>query len=911
MTEINKIKEDFNIVDVIGRQQELKKTGSNYKGICPFHGDNEPSLIVSEKKQKFSCFACGTYGDMIDYFTHQGEDIPNALKIITNDQEIKLTPEQKKTAKKKIENNTWKHILSAQTSCLDFSHYIHGQPNKVWIYKSKSGGINGYVCRFDLSNGSKEVLPMVYAENNGVQKWRYMGMQKPRPLYAEDLIVNNPDAQIIVVEGEKTADAVQEQFSPDKFVVTTWCGGANGLNHTDFALLDGRDIILWPDNDLKSKHKNGDIKKWYEQPGMQAMLSIGDKINTEFNIKIIPLIESLPHKWDAADKDWKSKEMYIFLKENLTDFNVLFAKYLQEKESNNIIKSKELEAPKEEKKEDDIRTKIQENSFFRYLGYTKEEGKLKYSFYSFLSKTVIELSPSSINSANLKMLAPSNYWEKNYPGNKSKIDTSAAQEALMQTSHKYVGPYKDDNIRGRGAWIDENEIVIHNGDSLIVNNSRINLEDFQSKYVYEIGMNLGFKVSDKKLDKTERNQLLESLKFIQWERNINAYFLAGWCVIAPFCGLLDWRPHVWITGPSGTGKSWVMDNVMKRLLGKSAVIVQGNTTEAGLRGVMQSDAIPILFDESEVESQQDRERVQNVIKLARSASYKDGGVIMKGSQSGESKTYQAKSCFGMSSISVELQQRADISRFTVLGLNKFEDTQNKKSWNDFVLKWDKIIDRDYVERLQSRTIRLLPVIIKNAKTFSNAAIDIVGNKRIGDQIGTMIAGAYSLYNSSEITHEKALEWLKDKDLKEEISAEQTKDEYKLFSIIMTHQITVDSERGKIIRNIGELITIAANLKSDLEVNISIADKTLRRFGILVFRDKDKFTISNNSSEISKCLRNHQFSTNHNRILKRLDIFDAESTESREYTPGNKQRGVTMTITKALSSHTEVIENILD
>ena len=55
-TVVDEIKSRCNIVDVIGRVVPLKKSGSNYKGVCPFHSEKTPSFVVSEQKQIYTCF---------------------------------------------------------------------------------------------------------------------------------------------------------------------------------------------------------------------------------------------------------------------------------------------------------------------------------------------------------------------------------------------------------------------------------------------------------------------------------------------------------------------------------------------------------------------------------------------------------------------------------------------------------------------------------------------------------------------------------------------------------------------------------------------------------------------------------------------------------------------------------------
>ena len=64
---IETIKSQVNIVDVVGRVVQLKRAGSNHKGVCPFHNETTPSFVVSETKQIFTCFGCGATGDVIEF----------------------------------------------------------------------------------------------------------------------------------------------------------------------------------------------------------------------------------------------------------------------------------------------------------------------------------------------------------------------------------------------------------------------------------------------------------------------------------------------------------------------------------------------------------------------------------------------------------------------------------------------------------------------------------------------------------------------------------------------------------------------------------------------------------------------------------------------------------------------------
>ncbi len=64
---IDKIRDQADIVEVIGEEIDLKRKGASYVGLCPFHDDTKPSLSVSPSKQIFKCFPCGKGGNVIDF----------------------------------------------------------------------------------------------------------------------------------------------------------------------------------------------------------------------------------------------------------------------------------------------------------------------------------------------------------------------------------------------------------------------------------------------------------------------------------------------------------------------------------------------------------------------------------------------------------------------------------------------------------------------------------------------------------------------------------------------------------------------------------------------------------------------------------------------------------------------------
>ena len=87
----DEIKDRCNIVDVIGRVVPLKKAGSNYKGVCPFHNEKTPSFVVSETKQIFTCFGCGATGDVLAFVKrYYNLDFKGAVEMLAKEYGISL-----------------------------------------------------------------------------------------------------------------------------------------------------------------------------------------------------------------------------------------------------------------------------------------------------------------------------------------------------------------------------------------------------------------------------------------------------------------------------------------------------------------------------------------------------------------------------------------------------------------------------------------------------------------------------------------------------------------------------------------------------------------------------------------------------------------------------------------------------
>jgi len=501
--------------------------------------------------------------------------------------------------------------------------------------------------------------------------------------------------------------------------------------------------------------------------------------------------------------------------------------------------------------------------FYKLLGYNGET----FLVWSVRAKQVIELTAKELSiHANLMRFASKTYWEKEYP-NKSATDWEGITSEIIELSYA-IGVFNPLNIRGRGVWLDEGRTVLHLGQVLVVDDVRYEIGGFDTNYIYEAHPTLDLYQSDKVATTSEAKQFLAICQSLKWERPINAYLFAGWCMIAPICGALQWRPHIWLTGEQGSGKTWVMDNVARRMTGDIALYTQGNTTEAGLRQSLQRDARPVLLDEAEGRDSFAERKVKGILELARQASSESGGQIVKGTSGGKAQVYSIQSCFMFASISIGIEETADASRISVLslvkanGASKAEDLSNFKELEERV---SKTLTPEYAMKLRGRAIKLLTIIRHNATIFADAiALHLPGGRRTGDQLGTLLAGAYALHRNNQLTLKEAEAWILKRDWSEHTPEDCEKDERLLLKHLMETPLRFD---GINELSIGELIErYCSDETTTVMENIKL---TLRRIGMDIDLEKEVVCISCNHSAIKKILNNTRWHSNWGRILERI------------------------------------------
>ena len=165
----------------------------------------------------------------------------------------------------------------------------------LWVYRDAEGRPLMARFRVEEPDGKKTILPFTYGRRVWTDKagnrqdktgWHVKEGKVPLPLYGLDHLARHPEWSVLIVEGEKTADAARLLFTD--YVVMTSQGGCNGAYRNDWTILAGRKVTIWPDADQAGeKYAETVINLLYQ--------------NKASSVRKVILPEALPSGWDLAD----------------------------------------------------------------------------------------------------------------------------------------------------------------------------------------------------------------------------------------------------------------------------------------------------------------------------------------------------------------------------------------------------------------------------------------------------------------------------------------------------------------------------------------------------------------------------------------------------------------------------------
>lgn len=507
------------------------------------------------------------------------------------------------------------------------------------------------------------------------------------------------------------------------------------------------------------------------------------------------------------------------------------------------------------------------NGHFTILGYNRET----YYIFQHGKRQISERKRGDFSEVGLIEMADINWWEINFPGARASIDTKAAAQFIIRTAEQR-GIFDTEKIRGRGAWIDDGRVVYHHGSHLSVDGKPMDVTEIDSNYVYEMAKSMQLP-ADTMMTNADGQRLIDIMKMFRWSVDGSALLFAGWIALAPICGAIPWRPHIWMTGGAGSGKS-SLAKFGHSLLKGTDVFAQGNSSEAGIRQRLRADARPVIMDESESNEDGDARRVQSILGLIRQASTESDAETLKGTTDGSGMTYHIRSMFCLASIQVALKHKADIDRLTVLTLKSGKDS-DKNSGIDWAKMRDSMYEfcgrEDSPMRglLLRRSIELLPITLKNISVFSSAGAEVFGSQRDGDQYGALLAGAWSMISTEVATPEQARAIFDSHNWHELRDNADSDESHRALSSLLEAHVRVKSGTELTVY---ELVKAASNHPTGMtDISDVAADALLQRYGMKV---KDGWLVlSNNSNELKRLMQGTTFEADLRGVLLRVDGAD--------------------------------------
>ena len=131
---VERIKSAANIVDVVSEFVTLRRSGSNYKGLCPFHNEKTPSFIVSPARGTCHCFGCGKGGDSVSFIMeHEQMTYPEALRWLAKKYHIEIHERELTDGERQAQSERESMYIVNEWAGKYFQDLLHNDPDGIAI----------------------------------------------------------------------------------------------------------------------------------------------------------------------------------------------------------------------------------------------------------------------------------------------------------------------------------------------------------------------------------------------------------------------------------------------------------------------------------------------------------------------------------------------------------------------------------------------------------------------------------------------------------------------------------------------------------------------------------------------------------------------------------------------------------
>ncbi len=212
--------------------------------------------------------------------------------------------------------------------------------------------------------------------------------------------------------------------------------------------------------------------------------------------------------------------------------------------------------------------------------------------------------------------------------------------------------------------------------------------------------------------------------------------------------------------------------------------------------------------------------------LARQSSSDTGGCGVKGTTEGSARYYSLKSCFMFVGTAPAISMKADESRITAAELRKAGPEDNTFNFAEIQsMAAATTGNKSWVESFRGRVMSKVREMLETVKVFRAVASRVLSDTRAGDQTGTLLAGAWMVFNDTPPTVKQAEDFMGSMDWADAIPTESDTDHSKCLKSFLAHRVDYEDQGHKTMETVGRLIERA------FDSNISVDGQTSARRGL--------------------------------------------------------------------------------
>ena len=342
--------------------------------------------------------------------------------------------------------------------------------------------------------------------------------------------------------------------------------------------------------------------------------------------------------------------------------------------------------------------------------------------------------PKKFNKSFLLTLADVSWWQDNFSDEKNKMKWDIAISFLLEAALN--ADFDPLLIRGRGAWREcDGRICYHDGKYTTGEASDKRL------YLRKTRKDIGLKSADATPEL--RMEIMDNIKQLSFATGADWCRIMGWTALSPFSGALPWRPCGFITGPSKSGKSTVINYIVRKIAQPEAF--SGGTTEAAIRQAVANDSCAVIIEESEKDTKKKKQATEDLFSLMRMSTSDDAPIIAKGTSEGRAQIFRMSNMFLFVAIDPTVGNIADENRIFRIEMTKPNEEQ-KLDWKKLSSNISRLTTPENCAAIRALTWRRLPEILKYAEYLEPIIRGVTGrDNRFSYAEGLLLAAYWIIW----------------------------------------------------------------------------------------------------------------------------------------------------------------------